>query len=361
MAITYGKGVRPLPPPERTETLLPKEGVVRNVGEPVIAAYKGMERGVEQRKKIPEDVKINNPEERLFAVFDGVSGDMQGGGAIGSKVASEKAAKRLGASLDREVKNILSKVGSEQAAAYIETQIQLAVREAHEELLLMEEADPTLENKLLTTLSLAKLVELPGRGKELFIANVGDSRVYILRKETGELEQVTQDDGFVAGLAAEGQVSAEEAEAIDQATDEASLKQTVKNPLASFLFKNRNVVTQAVGARLEKGKQEKASMVPIIRIAVRPGDRLVITSDGVHDNALREHIKAAVLEKDPKNAEANLQNKADALSQLSKNVYGRAKGELWAVQHMRRLFVFNVLDPDPGEESAIDAENSGPT
>ena len=44
-----------------------------------------------------------------------------------------------------------------------------------------------------------------------------------------------------------------------------------------------------------------------------------------------------------------------------KDAYGRAKGELWAVQHIRRLFVFNVLDPGIGEESAIDAENSGPT
>ena len=52
---------------------------------------------------------------------------------------------------------------------------------------------------------------------------------------------------------------------------------------------------------------------------------------------------------------------AERLMEEYKDAYGRAKGELWAVQHMRRLFVFNVLDPDPGEESAIDAENSGPT
>jgi hypothetical protein len=41
--------------------------------------------------------------------------------------------------------------------------------------------------------------------------------------------------------------------------------------------------------------------------------------------------------------------------------WGRTKGALWAVQHIRRLFVFNVLDPEPGEELSVDAEESGPT
>lgn len=54
-------------------------------------------------------------------------------------------------------------------------------------------------------------------------------------------------------------------------------------------------------------------------------------------------------------------NDAEQRMEEYKDAYGRIKGELWAVQHIRRLFVFNVLDPDIGEESAIDAENSGPT
>lgn len=53
--------------------------------------------------------------------------------------------------------------------------------------------------------------------------------------------------------------------------------------------------------------------------------------------------------------------RAEKLMEEHKDAYGRIKGELWAVQHIRRLFVFNVLPPDIGEESAIDAENSGPT
>ena len=39
----------------------------------------------------------------------------------------------------------------------------------------------------------------------------------------------------------------------------------------------------------------------------------------------------------------------------------RLKGELWASQQIRRLFVFNILPPDIGEETDSDTENSGPT
>ena len=37
----------------------------------------------------------------------------------------------------------------------------------------------------------------------------------------------------------------------------------------------------------------------------------------------------------------------------------RLKGELFATQHYKRLFVWNVIDPDLGEESAHDVEDCG--
>ena len=45
---------------------------------------------------------------------------------------------------------------------------------------------------------------------------------------------------------------------------------------------------------------------------------------------------------------------------LKANV-NRLKGELWATQHYRRLFVFNVLPPDIGSETDADTGDSGPT
>lgn len=39
---------------------------------------------------------------------------------------------------------------------------------------------------------------------------------------------------------------------------------------------------------------------------------------------------------------------------------GRLKGGLWATQHYKRLFVWNILDPDPGDETDADIEDCGP-
>lgn len=40
--------------------------------------------------------------------------------------------------------------------------------------------------------------------------------------------------------------------------------------------------------------------------------------------------------------------------------FNRLKGELWATQHYKRLFVWNALPPGIGKEDRYDAENPGP-
>ena len=47
------------------------------------------------------------------------------------------------------------------------------------------------------------------------------------------------------------------------------------------------------------------------------------------------------------------------VEKLKENV-ARLKGELWATQHYKRLFVWNAIDPDIGEEESVDVENPGP-
>ena len=44
---------------------------------------------------------------------------------------------------------------------------------------------------------------------------------------------------------------------------------------------------------------------------------------------------------------------------LRENVH-RLKGELYATQHYKRLFVWNVIPPEPGEETDDDVEDCGP-
>ena len=84
------------------------------------------------------------------------------------------------------------------------------------------------------------------------VANVGDSRTYLLRK--GELRQVSVDHSYVQDLVAHGYVSREEARTHPQ----------------------RNIVTRALGI-------DRSVLVDTFVIETMPGDRFVLCSDGLVD------------------------------------------------------------------------------
>lgn len=87
-------------------------------------------------------------------------------------------------------------------------------------------------------------------GNRLVIGHVGDSRAYLLRD--GELIQLTQDHSLVADLVRQGRITREE----------------------SRVHPQRSVITRALGS--------DPNMLPdIYEFALRPGDRLLINSDGL--------------------------------------------------------------------------------
>jgi serine/threonine protein phosphatase PrpC len=87
-------------------------------------------------------------------------------------------------------------------------------------------------------------------GDRAHIAEVGDSRAYILR--AGRIRQITKDQSFVQYLIDAGALTAEEAE---------------QNPL-------KNVVLQAMGQRPDV-------QVALGRLELRRGDKLLLCSDGL--------------------------------------------------------------------------------
>jgi len=111
----------------------------------------------------------------------------------------------------------------------------------------------------------ATLVMALRHNDRLYIANVGDSRAYLFRKNL--LRQLTVDHTFIAELLEQGQIKPEE---------------TKNHP-------QQHVITQCVGIDSE--------IKPLVRsIVVKKDDRLLLCSDGltsvVPDKKIRQIIKS---------------------------------------------------------------------
>jgi protein phosphatase len=104
------------------------------------------------------------------------------------------------------------------------------------------------------------------RGKRLSVAHVGDSRLYLYNGKG--LRQLTDDDSWTASLLAR-----------DPARDAASLKD---HPL-------RHALTNVVGAH-------PRTEVHLAEEVLAGGERLVMTTDGVHGPLDEEHIEAVIRE-----------------------------------------------------------------
>lgn len=163
----------------------------------------------------------------LFAVADGMGGHAAG------EVASLTAVEALKASYARTG-------GTEGLIA--------ATHHANRSIWDRAQEEPEMRG-MGTTLVAVALVNEDGEDR-LAVANVGDSRVYLLRQ--GELEQLTTDHSLVQELVDDGQLSEVEATVHPQ----------------------RHVLTRALGVDSEVN-------VDILQVLPMKGDRLLLCSDGL--------------------------------------------------------------------------------
>lgn len=203
------------------------------------------------------------PDMTLCIVADGMGG--QAAGEIASKRAIEVVPRELR-------KNLTPTANADEAKSII----RKAVVQANEEIITMGSLDRDLRN-MGTTIVLT----LWRRGSELYLANLGDSRCYLVRGNN--IEQLTIDHSLAQALVENKTISAAEAKE----------------------HRFRNVLWKYLGSK-EVGEGPEVKVIP-----VEPGDRFLLCSDGltgpVPDSQLLEFIQRT----------PDVQQCADGLGQLA--------------------------------------------
>lgn len=176
----------------------------------------------------------------LFIVADGMGG--HNAGDYASRYAVEVIA--------REIEHS----GQQAPAAIFET----AVECANQELMAKAEEDVQLAG-MGTTAVLATL-----QGEQLWIANVGDSRLYIINDE---IRQITRDHSLVEEMVRRGELEKEEAR----------------------IHRNKNIITRAIGATEDV-------VADIFEVDLQKEDQILMCSDGltnmIEDEEIRKIVKS---------------------------------------------------------------------
>jgi len=194
----------------------------------------------------------------LFVVADGMGGHLAG------EVASEIAVARLLADLqpatgdDNDADQTEGDEGDDRRGLPDLDRLVASISTANQEIFDNAQDDPEHAG-MGTTITALAVVSDPHDDEAFAVANVGDSRIYVMRHQ--RLRQVSVDHSFVQELVAEGAISRDEAR----------------------YHPRRNIVTRALG--IEPFVRIDSWRMPIIR-----GDRFVLCSDGLSDELPDESI-----------------------------------------------------------------------
>ncbi len=191
----------------------------------------------------------------LFAVADGMGG--HAAGEVASEIAVNVLAERAPAHPDLEA-----------LGRAVEEANRAVIRAAHE---------GRGREGMGTTMTAAML-----EGERLIIAQVGDSRAYLLHQ--GKLQQLTRDHSLMADMIEAGQLTPEEARS----------------------HPNRSVITRALGS-------DPHTQPDLYEINVETGDRLLICSDGLSGMVCDNEIESTLARvRDPQRCASQLVNEAIA-------------------------------------------------
>jgi protein phosphatase len=248
----------------------------------------------------------------LLLVCDGM------GGAAAGEVASQMAADAIYEALVK---------APPQPRDGFARLMRHAVERANEAIFI-QSRDNQSERGMGTTCTVAGLVD-----DTLVVAQIGDSRCYILRD--GKLAQVTKDQSLAWQLIEAGAMTMDEAKA----------------------FEHANIILQALGV------QERVEVV-LSQVPLRKGDVALLCSDGLHGPVTDEEILAVLI------AEPDLQKAGEGLIQKALDRDGpdnitvalaRFDGEALVPPAPEDLVSFVGYDPgnDPVPEAMGTTDDSG--
>jgi protein phosphatase len=294
------------PPPDISIEVFGKTdvGLVREHNEDnfLVADVTGGVRTAEPRA--PFTFKLGEKGAALL-VCDGMGG--AAAGEVASQMAVDSIYDALASSSEPQTRDAFARL------------LRRAVQQANERIFI-QSRDNQNERGMGTTCSVAALVD-----DTLVIAQIGDSRCYVLRD--GKLAQVTKDQSLAWQLIEAGAMTADEAKA----------------------FEHANIILQALGV------QERVEVV-LSQVQLRKGDVALLCSDGLHGPVSDEEILAVMI------AEPNLQKAGEALIQKALDrdgpdnitvVLGRFEGEALLAPAPEDIVTFVGYDPggDPVPES----------
>ncbi|CAN5172205.1 MAG: Stp1/IreP family PP2C-type Ser/Thr phosphatase [Chloroflexia bacterium] len=187
----------------------------------------------------PDQSVVEQSDVVILAVADGMGGHERG--EVAAKIAIDTLVQRF------------AEADSDDPVLFIKQ----AYRAANQTI--FDDGSAKGEHNLMGTTLVTAII----RGEDLTVGNVGDSRAYLMR--AGRLNQVTTDHSLVAEQVRMGVMTQDEARGST----------------------HKNIVTRAIGHR------ERVD-VDIFEIKLLPDDRLLLSSDGIHD-VLEENEMGEVL------------------------------------------------------------------